>query len=279
MIERPVPLRDFIRVFVPPFIALVSVVVYAYLAGPGRTAVSEAIGLGSLPGDFPEYANRFAASFLFLGVVPVATAFACGYRPRNLGLRWNPAFLRDRVFWICLAVLTAGSVAGALDPDIAAFYPYGKTIAGYAAQNAWWYLLHAALYAVLYYLPWEICFRSVMVWPLLGTPGNLAETDGEKPGGGLPAGERGGVAGSLPRGRVYSAASAAESTVAIAASFASISASTLLHLPHPFAETVTAAGFGVLAFFLALRYRSIVPGFILHLAAGLALDAVLIAGR
>lgn len=224
-------------------------VAYTYLTPPlgGPRLAANLPGIGALPGDLPVYAWRFLLSFLVLGALPLAAALALGERPAGLGLRWPRPLSRRWVFPLLLAVVVLGSLAGAYNAPIYGYYPYSRTLTESRPGGVAGFLLHAVLYVPLYYLPWELLFRGILVFPLL----RLLEGRGE--------------AGFQP------------SLLAVACLQAL--PSTLLHFGHPWSETLAALPFGLAAGWLALATGSILPGLALHAAAGLFLDLFILLRR
>ncbi len=242
-----------------------SLVAYAYLSPPlvnPRLAASLP-GIGGLPGDLPAYAWRFLLSLILLGALPLAAALALGESPRSLGLAW-PGPLRPRwLFPLLLAVVILGSLAGAYNGPIFAFYPYSRTLTESRPGGAGGFLLHALFYIALYYLPWEVLFRGILVFPLVRLVGGRRGTD-------------------LASGRGAAADPAANQGIGAALlAVACLQAlpSTLLHLGHPWSETLAALPFGLLLGWLALATGSLLPGLALHAAAGIFLDLFILLRR
>jgi membrane protease YdiL (CAAX protease family) len=247
-------LRDRLAQVLVLTLTLVSIVLYAYATEPGSLWFAEWFGFAHLAGDWPQYLNRFVAAAILLLIVPLTLAFAAGYRPGQLGLCGCRAFLTDWLFWVIAIVMISVTLCGVYDEQLAAFYPLGKSIAAAARdESASWFLLHLAGYVGLNYVAWEVCFRAVLLWPLLGNPRELG------PRGELPPG--------MTKGQAIVTASAQ--------SFGC----TLLHLHHPLSETLGAVAFGLISGFLVIRYRSLLPGLLLHASLGVSLDAALIFGR
>jgi membrane protease YdiL (CAAX protease family) len=230
----------------------VGLVAYTYLTPPlgGPRLAASLPGIGALPGDLPVYAWRFLLSFLVLGALPLAAALALGERPTGLGLRWPRPLSRRWVFPLLLGVVVLGSLAGAYNAPIFGYYPYSRTLTESRPGGAAGFLLHAVLYVALYYLPWELLFRGILVFPLLRL------VDG-----------RGG-AGSKPGAAALLAVACLQALP-----------STLLHFGHPWSETLAALPFGLAAGWLALATGSILPGLALHAAAGLFLDLFILLRR
>jgi membrane protease YdiL (CAAX protease family) len=252
-------------------------VAYTYLSPPlvdPRLAASLP-GIGALPGDLPTYAWRFLVSFVVLGVLPLAAALLLGERPSSLGLAW-PKPLRLRwLFPLLLAVVILGALVGAYNGPIFAYYPYTRTLTESRPGGAGGFLLHAVFYIVLYYLPWEVLFRGILVFPLVRLVGGetgpkLREMKPAISGAGLePAANSRLAANSGLRRR------AALLTVACLQALPS----TLLHFGHPWSETLAALPFGLALGWLALTTGSLLPGLALHAAAGLFQDLFILLRR
>ena len=233
----------------------ISMVVYLYI---NRSDAYRLLDLGpviksliTLPGDLPNYVVRFSSSALFLGILPMSLALLLGYPMRYLGLRRNAGFLRSRIFWICLVVAPLSAVFGALTTDLYNFYPFSHTLISLYPKNPGILAIHALLYFVLYYLPWEILFRGILIFPFL--PPQTVEA----PLSPSPA-------------EVIAAP-----TILIVASW-QILPTVLMHLPNPISETLGAIPFGLLCAYLAVRFRSIWPGLLIHAFAGIAVDFAII---
>jgi membrane protease YdiL (CAAX protease family) len=198
--------------------------------------------IGDLPGDLPAYALRFACSFLLLGLLPLLLALALGERPGGLGLR-RPRRLRPRWLYPLLALaILAGVFLGAHTPALFSYYPYSRTMA--LAWGGAGFALHVLLYSSLYYLPWELLFRGILLFPLVRLADRRLAAEGQGAVAGIP--------------------------LAIVVLQAIISA--LLHFGHPFSETLIAFPFGLLLGWLALRTGSLWPCLALHALAGIGQD-------
>jgi len=204
-------------------------------------------------GDLPFYAARFLASFVCFGVLPFLLVCILGYKPRDLGLKLEFSFFKSPFWWLLVVVVVLSSVSSVTNPAIKAFYPFSKTLLSYAQKDGSWFLLHAAAYGVLYYLPWEFLFRGILIFPFL----NMKDFPDYRDQA-LPLSLK-----KIP-GQFY----------AIAAF--QIIPSTLLHIPHPAVESFGAVIFGIISACLVLKYRSIFPGLLIHAITGLSLDFALI---
>jgi membrane protease YdiL (CAAX protease family) len=236
-----------------------SLVAYTYLVPPlaDPRLAAGLPGIRELPGDLPVYAWRFLVSFVVLGVLPLAAALALGERPSNLGLTW-PKPLRPRwVFPLLLALVILGALVGAYNGPIFDYYPYSRTLTESRPGGAGGFLLHAVFYVALYYLPWELLFRGILVFPFVRLAG------GAKPAvSGAPAANR-----RLGR------------TALLAIACLQALPSTMLHFGHPWSETLAALPFGLVLGWLALATGSLLPGMALHAAAGLFLDLFILLRR
>ncbi len=119
---------------------------------------------------------HFAASAVLLGVLPVLVArWVCGISLRDLGLglgRW-----REGLLWLVIGIpiaVLAGRIAAG-DPAMQAVYPVDPSVTPEAAI----FIPHA-LRNFLYYGAWEVLFRGVLLFGLLGRigagPANAAQT-------------------------------------------------------------------------------------------------------
>jgi membrane protease YdiL (CAAX protease family) len=218
-------------------------------------------GIGRLPGDLPAYAWRFLLSLLMLGALPLAAALALGDNPRSLGLAW-PGPLRPRwLFPLLLLAVILGALAGAYNGPIFSYYPYSRTLTESRPGGVGGFLLHALCYLALYYLPWELLFRGILIFPLVRLVSGEAGLQPRKIGLGPRAAGRGAAAALL--------------------AVASLQAlpSTMLHFGHPWSETLVALPFGLVLGWLALATGSLLPGLALHASAGIFLDLFILLRR
>jgi hypothetical protein len=223
-------------------VAGLAVVGYAALTPPaaGPEVFAWFPHLVTLEGDLPQYLWRFMMSLLLLGVVPFGAALILGERPRDLGLA-VPRKVGPTWAWVLMAVGSVASAAiGAHDPAMARYYPYSKTLLQLIAHRGlgpFW--LHALLYVVMYYIPWEIFFRGLLLFPVVRLGGD-----------------------------------AAPSVLICLASLQAIP-SGLLHIGHPAVESLGSVLFGVGAGYVALRSGSILPGLAVHAGIGVLQDLFL----
>jgi len=202
--------------------------------------------LGELPGDLPVYAWRFALSFLLLGVIPFVVALGLGESPRSLGLRRPRRPFPRGFFLLFLGVMLVAAWLGGHNPDTAAFYPYSRTLLErFAGGDFRLFLLHALLYVGLYYLPWELFFRGILLLPFL----RIVQGD-------RPAPDR-------------------VSPALLTAACLQAVPSVMLHYHHPLPEVIVSLPFAVALGYLVLRTRSILPALLLHALVGVGQDLVI----
>jgi membrane protease YdiL (CAAX protease family) len=217
---------------------------YIYLKPPlfGPDRIRRLPWIGSLPGDLPAYALRFICSFLLLGLLPFLLALALGERPAGLGLRL-PRPLRPRWLYPLLSgIVLLGVFLGAYNAEVSVFYPFSRTLT--LAWRGGGFAVHALLYMVLYYLPWELLFRGILLFPFVRL-----------------------VDSRFPE-RTWSGASGIPLAIVVLQAIPA----TLLHFGHPLSETMVALPFGILVGWLALHTGSILPGLALHVLAGVGQD-------
>ena len=206
--------------------------------------------VGSLPGDLGLYVVRFFLSLVLLGVVPFIAAKSAGIRPGELGLKLPTWRGSGRLFVLLVAVGFAVGIGGAFDPALSGIYPFSRTLVGEIAAGGWWlYPVHFFAYLALYYLPWEFLFRGLLVALPVGVFRQFAEKGDTRP---VPV----------------------EALLIVAS--VQIVPSAILHVGHPFTETLGAVLFGIVAAYFAIKTGSILPGLILHGVIGLTLDTVVI---
>ena len=156
----------------------ISITIVSLYWGIQQSAMTE-IFAEYVQGDISAYIVRFTASCVLLGIMPLVTILLLGYSMRDIGLRRSVdrAFTM-RVLLVGVAVCIFFGISGSRNADMAAFYPYSKTIALYAARRPVWLALHVVSYVIFYYMPWEICFRGMLLLPFVNY-----EDAAEVPGG------------------------------------------------------------------------------------------------
>jgi membrane protease YdiL (CAAX protease family) len=258
-----------------------SLVAFTYLNPPlaDPRLAARLPGIGRLPGDLPAYAWRFLLSLVVLGALPLAAALGLGENPRSLGLS-RPRPLSPRwLFPLLLAVVILGALAGAYNGPIFSYYPYSRTLTESRPGGVGGFLLHALFYLALYYLPWELLFRGILVFPLVRLAGGGA---GLKQRAVKPAlrGRRPTVRGAQPAARgAGPAAGQGAGAALLAVACLQALPSTMLHFGHPWSETLVALPFGLVLGWLALATGSLLPGLALHAAAGIFLDLFILLRR
>jgi membrane protease YdiL (CAAX protease family) len=231
------------------FVAGMAMIGYTYLTPP---LLPEAWAgmlplLGTLQGDLPVYAWRFFLSFALLGVLPFGVALALGETPRSLGLRRPRQPFPRGFFLLFLGVVLLAAWLGGNNGETAAYYPYSRTLLQrFAAGDFRLFPLHAALYVGLYYLPWELFFRGLLLLPFL----------------------------RLLEKRARATAGSADPALLAVACFQALP-STMVHYHHPLPEVIIALPFGIALGYLVLRTRSILPAILLHALVGVGQDLVI----
>ena len=202
--------------------------------------------VGSLSGDLPVYAWRFALSLFLLGVIPFLVALALGESLSSLGLRWPRRPFPRGFFLLFLGVMLLAAWLGGHNPETAAYYPYSRTLLErFAARDFRLFPLHAVLYLAAYYLPWELFFRGVLLFPFL----RLVRREEGEPERLSPALLTAACLQAVP--------------------------SVMLHYHHPLPEVIVALPFAVGLGYLGLRTRSILPAILLHATVGIGQDLVI----
>ena len=222
-------------------VAVFGMIGYIYLTPPeSQLSLAARLEIDTgLDADLEMYIQRFALSFILFGAVPILAARLCGYKLRDIGFKKPEC----RHAWIWMIVAIAAGVViglgGSLSSTLAEYYPYDTGLADKVAKNgAWPFFTHAGAYITFYYLPWELLFRGVLIFPLLEESIDNVAVSGKTI---LFAGMQ-----TIP--------------------------STLLHSGHPIEEIAGAALLGFIAAWLTIRTRSIIPILLLHSASGVFLD-------
>jgi hypothetical protein len=215
--------------------AAVGILAFAYLTPPaaGADVYAWLRPVAGLTGDLPQYVWRFMLSAVFLGLLPFLVCTALGERASGMGLARPKRVFAPRT-WALIAVGSLVVAAlGAYTPSIFSYYPYSKTLVGRIATQGYLpFVFHAALYLLLFYIPWELLFRGILLFPMVRLAPNASRA----------------------------------SLFAIASLQAIPSA--LLHFGHPALESFGAIAFGVGAGALALQSGSIFPGLAIHAGIG-----------
>ncbi len=244
--------------------ATVACVLFTYLTPPTLSASSfgpsALLGAAAIFGvhtpDRAFYWIRFAASFLFLGILPAIVLAWFKIRLTDTGLRmptWGArATFTSPLFLVALIAAPIVGAIGSRSAGLAAYYPYSRDLIAMARERGAWPVLgHFGAYFFLYYLPWEFFFRGFLLFPLLrGIDARSFPTDDSDSGSTMTA-------------------------VAAIVLFQTIP-STLLHFGHPLAEVASAIPAGIVFGILAWRAKSILPGLFLHAAIGFGTDLAII---
>lgn len=202
------------------------------------------VGEGRISLHTARYLERFGASALLLGIIPFTGAMVLGVSRAALGLRQPQRY--GSMPWIALfvAVGVLVGVFGLFDSSLVAFYPYHPELGDLVSEyGVWVFFLHAFLYFLFYYVPWELTFRGVMV---------VTVTE-------LPAAE----SKSIP-------------PVFYLVALLQAAPSAILHFHHPLSEVFGAVFFGFVAGYITLVSRSILPSLLIHATAGIALDGLIL---
>ena len=240
--------------------AAAGLLLYVHLTPPLRDPAEPLPRLlAALPGDLPLYGLRFLASAVGLGLLPLGAALAAGERPATLGLVRPRGGMRAWMLLPLLALAVLAGLVAAFTPDYFAYYPYSRTLARLTARGAWGlFPLHAALYLLLYYLPWEVLFRGILIFPFAR---HIAGTGSDVLGEARPL-ER--LRGLL------------RSPGLLAVACLQVIPSSLLHLGHPPAESVWALLVGLVFGLLTLQTGSLLPALAFHATLGISLDLFIV---
>jgi hypothetical protein len=254
----------------PVLIAIMSFCLIAYMYLNPPLADGPLLSLG-LAGDLDAYVSRFVLSLMCFAAVPGTAAVLLGFGLAELGLVWHRKMFRWPFYWILFPVFVLVIGASSFDQAMRDFYPFSKQLQHLAVDRGpLWFLVHAALYGLFYYVPWEVLFRGLMILPLV----NHIEA--------VRLGNHRANAGARNRGlrRVPLVLGANDRDIAdswkdpLLISLAMIQTipTVMIHFPHPITETVGTVVFGALAAVIVLRTRSVIPVILLHAAAGIILD-------
>ena len=218
--------------------AAIGVVLYALAVTPAGAAPLARLVAGVEPAPMLVYGLRFAAAAALLGFVPALALLLRGGSLREIGVRGTENIRPGLVVVACAVTALVGFLSHR-DPQLATFYPFGRPDSLELARSPLGLAAHVLGYVCCYYLPWELTFRGALLFPLLPR---------------RDAGAAGVLLAATPQAL----------------------ASTLLHIGHPAAEMAVAFPFGLALGMLAARTGSILPGLLIHAAAGVALDVSII---
>lgn len=221
--------------------AATGVALFALAVTPPGAAPLTRLVTGATPVPMLDYGLRFAAAAVLLGIAPVLALRLRGGNLHEIGVRRAKRIRPVLVIVACTIAALVGFLSHR-NPQLAAFYPFGRPDSLEWVRSPLGMTAHVLAYVCCYYLPWELTFRGALLFPLLPRRGA-------------------GAAGVLP----------AITPQALA--------STLLHIGHPAVEMAAAFPFGLALGMLAVRTGSIVPGLLIHAAAGVALDVSIVIAR
>ena len=221
--------------------AATGVVLFALAVTPPGAAPLARLVAGAEPAPMLDYGLRFAAAAVLLGIVPVLALRLSGGSLHEIGLR-RAKRIRPVLVLVACAITALVGFLSHRNPQLAAFYPFGRPDSLELARSPLGMTAHVLAYVCCYYLPWELTFRGALLFPLLPRRG---------------AGAAGVLLAVTPQAL----------------------ASTLLHVGHPAVEMAAAFPFGLALGMLAVRTGSILPGLLIHAAAGVALDLSIMIAR
>lgn len=191
------------------------------------------------PGDIGAYIIRFASAALLLGGIPLVCVFALGYSAKDVGLARPTKKIGVHVYGIGILVMACFGFIGSRTSSLVGFYPFSKTIIELGRINFWWMVLHISGYAVLYYLPWELFFRGILLFPFVS---DRKSSDKFPPVG----------------------------------VFIQVIPSVMIHFGYPPSILFGAIPFGFLTGYVAWRTRSIYFLWVMHLTLGITQDIAIL---
>lgn len=214
--------------------AAAGITLFALAVTPPGTEPLARLLAGVDPAPILGYALRFAAATILLGIAPLVALRAGGGNLREIGICSAKGIRPIVVLLACAAAALVGFLSH-WNSQLSAFYPFGRPDTLELVRSPLGMAAHALAYLCFYYLPWEITFRGALLFPLVAS---------------RSAGAGGLLLTVTPQAL----------------------ASTLLHIGHPSLELAAAFPFGLALGMLAVRTGSILPGLMIHAAAGIALD-------
>jgi hypothetical protein len=238
-----------VRVFLLFLVILIGTLLYYYGNSTFSYEISKIVGLSYLEGDLGQYLVRFILFFLLVGIAPFIFAIIINIPLHNAGFNFNRNFLWSKYFWLAFVVVFLGAISGSFSPELQAYYPLSKTLKDMIRIHPEIFVIHSFLYLILYYIPWEMSFRGFLLLPF------IRNTPVSRSGKNYPPIQMNEILWLL---------------------IPQIAVTVLLHLPHPFSETLGSITFGIIAGMLTVKFHSIIPALLLHVLAGLTLDFFLI---
>lgn len=207
--------------------------------------------LRRLPGDYPQYVLYFTLSFLFLGFFPFLAAVLSGKHLKELGLiRPRPLFKRKITYSVVVAVIVIFGFSNAYNHEIYDYYPLSESlIHSIDAHGFHYFVLHTFIYFFLFYLPWELAFRGLLVFPFIYQFCSEKELAADK---------------------------WQMNPKIITIALIQVIPSSLLHFGHPVIESLGAIAFGFFMAYVVVKTRSIFWSLVMHTGVGIFLDLIII---
>ena len=222
-----------------------------------------------LSGDLSPYLSRFMLSFVFLGLIPFVSAMSLGFSFREIGFVWRRGMMKYTWYWLLLITAVVAIVPLAFHEGLSRFYPYSRTILQMSLDGSiGYFILHLFMYAILFYLPWDMLFRGIMILPFVYyyeriTSADLIPETGRRMQFVYP---------SADEKQLNSWKDPALLTVAVLQIFPTA----ILHLSHPLIESMGSIAMGFVAAIIVLRTRSFIPVLFLHAITGIMLDTLIL---
>lgn len=113
---------------------------------------------------------RYCVVFCLLFLVPwYLSTKRWGMKVSDLGWRWGNVRLGISLTAVGFAVAVASGLVAAGDPSMVAFYPMERVFVdpAYGGLNIGGFIVMEAMYAVIYYIPYELFFRGFSMIPLV----------------------------------------------------------------------------------------------------------------
>jgi hypothetical protein len=207
--------------------------------------------LRRLPGDYPQYVLYFVLSFFFLGFFPLLAAVLSGKHLREMGLvRPRPLFQHKITYLVVVAVIVGFGFSNAYNQDLYDYYPLSESLIHSIEDHGFHYfILHVFIYFFLFYLPWELTFRGLLVFPFIYQFCSEEELTAEK---------------------------WHRNPKIITIALIQTVPSALLHFGHPVSESLGAIAFGFFMSYVVVKTRSIFWSLVMHAGIGIFLDFIII---
>jgi membrane protease YdiL (CAAX protease family) len=207
--------------------------------------------LRRLPGDYPQYVLYFTLSLFFLGFFPYITAVLSGKQLYEIGLaRPRPLFERKITYTLVVAVIIVFGVSNAYNNEIYDYYPLSESLIHSIEEHGFHYFaMHTFIYLFMFYLPWELTFRGLLVFPFIYQFCSEEELAADK---------------WQLNPKII--------TIAVIQTVPS----SLLHFGHPVLESLGAIAFGFFMAYVVVKTRSIFWSLAMHAGIGISLDLIII---